>query len=106
VFKRKTPNPNTCKFCPYKYEEGCPDWVDESWGLVETNIQTGETRLTTGCLKHIIVRTLGQMFAACNRPAAAIESTRNEIVVGFTKVAEALNKQQEYINNNLRIEKK
>lgn len=56
-------------------------WIDEKVGLIETNIQTGETRLTTGCFYPIMARLYTYVIQASNRPAAAVETARNEIAI-------------------------
>ena len=75
-------NPFECKECP-ESEKGCPCWTE----LVETNIQTGEERITKDCLLKLMPRLMIEVIKASNRPAAAIESTRNSLLesldIGF-----------------------
>lgn len=57
---------------------------------METNIRTGEERFITGCFYQVIPRLMVEVIKASNRPAAAIESTRNEIAEGLHRVAQAV----------------
>lgn len=61
----------------------CPHWLNASAGIVETNSATGETRLLSGCAIVEQFRLMSTVIAASNRPAAAIESCRNEIAAGL-----------------------
>lgn len=54
---------------------------------METNIVSGEERFIVGCFYQVIPRLMVELVKASNRPAAAIESTRNEIVKGFATLA-------------------
>jgi hypothetical protein len=58
----------------------CPHWLSADAGLVETNSLTGETRLVEGCAVIENFRLMGAVIAASNRPAAAVESLRDETV--------------------------
>ena len=72
-------NPNTCDKCPQRFDPaGCQWWIEPSWGIVETNGE--ETRLLSGCcgIPHLF-RLQAYVIGASNRPAAAVESARNEI---------------------------
>ena len=64
---------------------GCPLW----WKTVQTNAQTGETRVLEECGHVQLPIYLTEVIKAANRPAAAIESTRNEIAQGLTRIAQA-----------------
>ena len=68
-------NPFECKECP-ESEKGCPCWTE----LLETNIQTGEERITKDCLLKLMPRLMIEVIKASNRPAAAMESTRNTLL--------------------------
>jgi hypothetical protein len=75
-----------CAECPEKNDEqGCPAWME----LVETN-DKGEVRINKTCLLAYFPQLVMQLIKAANRPAAAVESCRNEIVLGFGVVAAAL----------------
>jgi len=82
-------NPFECKECP-ESEKGCPCWTE----LLETNIQTGEERITKDCLFRLMPRLIVEVIKASNRPAAAIESTRNALVenltLGFKSLVETI----------------
>lgn len=78
---RLTPHPETCERCPNRYSKrGCPCWIGPEAGIFETNIETKEERLVTGCFYQVVVRLMSHVVRASNRPAAAVESFRNELV--------------------------
>lgn len=68
-------NAFNCKDCS-ESTKGCPCWTE----LVETNIQTGEERITKECLFKLMPRLMVEVIKASNRPAAAVESMRNVLV--------------------------
>lgn len=76
---------NCAKCSETNGDKGCPCWID---GIVETNIQTGEERITKGCLFTFLPRWITLVIQASNRPAAAFESARNEIVKAITLATE------------------
>ena len=87
----RKPHPETCERCPNRYEKrGCPCWITEKHGFMETNIETKEERLVTGCFYEVMPKLMIHVIAAANRPAAAFESLRNEMLLGFQGVAEVL----------------
>ena len=74
-------NSDTCEKCPHRRDKhGCPCWIGPEAGLMETHVQTGEQRQLTGCFYQVIPKVLCHVVAAANRPAAAMESLRNELV--------------------------
>lgn len=65
-----------CKRCPQSNDEkGCPAWVE----YMQTNAATGEERLQKECLFQALPVFMIETIKAANRPAAAVESTRNEL---------------------------
>lgn len=66
----------------------CPAWSD---GVVWTNVRTGEEKIVN-CSFQALMPTLVEVVKASNRPAAAVESTRNEIVNGFAALIEMTQK--------------
>jgi len=64
----------------------CPWWKDEGEMFVMKNSKTGEERIEQ-CGARVMVQGQMEVIKASNRPAAVMESTRNEIADGFTKVA-------------------
>lgn len=64
----------------------CPAWTE----YVETNEQTGEERIRRECVFQAMPKFMMFAVRAANRPAAAIESTRNEIADGFARVSQTL----------------
>lgn len=75
--RRDFKNAFKCHKCPgNSTETGCPMW----WEVLETNMQSGEERLRKGCGYTMQQTFLIEVLKASNRPAAAIESMRNEIV--------------------------
>ena len=76
-------NADNCKQCPKRNDEdGCQWW----WEWVETN-GTGQERLRKQCGKSAMQVFMVEVIKASNRPAAAVESTRNEIVKGFERLS-------------------
>jgi hypothetical protein len=72
----QTSDPNARRFCPA--------WTD---GVVWENAKTGEEHVEH-CAMRQLVPALIEVVKASNRPAAAVESARNEIVAGFTALIE------------------
>lgn len=90
MFGKKV-NPQTCERCPHRHDAaGCPCWISEQAGFLETNSATGEARFVTGCFYQVIPRLMCEVIAASNRPAAAIEGTRNEISRGLALIAQGM----------------
>jgi hypothetical protein len=70
-------NAFNCKKCPgNNTPDGCPMW----WEIVETNLQSGEERITKDCGYVLMPRFMTATIQAGNRPAAAIESFRNAFI--------------------------
>lgn len=63
----------------------CPAWTE----YVETNPASGEERLQKECLFSAMPKFMIHTLAAANRPAAAIESMRNEMSDGLGQLAAA-----------------
>jgi hypothetical protein len=82
-------NAFNCKKCPGNAgPQGCPDWI----GFVERD-DTGKERYTEQCGRQAWPLWMGHVLAASNRPAAAIESTRNALVEALNGVGRVLDKQ-------------
>lgn len=64
--------------------DGCPLWWVTRW----TN--GSEEKEIAQCGLVQLPHYLTEVIKASNRPAAAIESTRNEIAVGLARVAESI----------------
>lgn len=79
-----------CAACPRnndpKAGPSCPAW----WEWASENVGTGEARIEKMCGLTAAPIFLTEVIKASNRPAAAIESTRNEIAQGFSKVVPAI----------------
>ncbi|RJR43834.1 MAG: hypothetical protein C4567_05205 [Deltaproteobacteria bacterium] len=78
-----------CQRCPQNAgPEGCPCW----WEVVQTNVQTGAERLKKGCClsQEMLGAFLIDVIKAANRPAASVESCRNEIAKGFQQLGPAM----------------
>ena len=70
-------NAFNCDNCPKTNDEtGCPVW----WEFIETNDVTGHERITKECGFVSMPRLFVEVIKASNRPAAVMESMRNEIV--------------------------
>jgi hypothetical protein len=88
---KKTANPETCEKCPHRYDAaGCPCWIGPQAGFMETNVVTKEERFVTGCFYQVIPKLMVEVIKASNRPAAAVEGIRNEMVRGMTMIAQGL----------------
>jgi hypothetical protein len=75
-----------CKRCPGRNDDqGCPAWVE----YMQENVATGEQRLHKECLFQALPVFLVEVVKASNRPAAAVESMRNEVAGGFARLVEA-----------------
>lgn len=79
-----------CERCPKNNDPergpSCPAW----WEWTAENIATGESKIMKQCGWTALPQFLVEVIKASNRPAAAIESTRNEIAVGFQQVASSV----------------
>lgn len=67
--------------------KACPAWISEQAGFMETNISTGEERFIVGCFFQVIPKLMVEVIKASNRPAAAVESMRNETTLGLARIA-------------------
>jgi len=73
-----------CARCPESAsEDGCPCWVE----FVVQEIASGETKINKMCVFQALPTLLTHVIKASNGPAAAVESTRNEIALGLAKIA-------------------
>ncbi len=73
-----------CARCPGKAGDGgCPAF----WSTVHENPQTGETKVINACGFEQLPLYLIEVIKASNRPAAAVESMRNEMVKGLGAIA-------------------
>ena len=77
--------PITKIVCP-ESTKGCPCWVE----LIMENTQTGESRVDKDCLFRKLPALMVEVIKASNRPAAAIESTRNEMIKGLGMIAQGV----------------
>lgn len=74
----RTNDPNAKQFCPA--------WSE---GVVWTNTQTGEEKIVN-CAFRALMPAMVEVIKASNRPAAAVESTRNEIARGFAHLTSSV----------------
>jgi len=80
-------NAFNCRNCPQIGDKnGCPYW----WEILETNKTTGEEKLTKGCGTVLMQKFLLETMIAANRPAAAFEGLRNQIMGGFDRLGKIL----------------
>lgn len=79
-----------CRRCPRDGSRdgsrGCPLW----WKTVQTEVETGRERIWEECGLVQLPVYLVEVIKASNRPAAAVESMRNEMALGIERVARAL----------------
>jgi len=82
----KEPNPETCPKCPRRYDpDGCEKWIGVDQGIIETNVETKEDRIMTGCFYQIVMRALTHVIAASNQSSASSDAVRNQLA-GTTKL--------------------
>ena len=68
-------NAFNCQKCPGKGgDDGCPVWWETIWEQA-----SGETKIVKGCGFEQLPMYLTEVVKASNRPAAAVESMRNEM---------------------------
>jgi len=72
----RTADPDAKRYCPF--------WNDDP--MIWENAKTGESR-AYHCAAAMTMQTQKEVIAASNRPAAAVESVRNEISQGLGQVA-------------------
>ena len=76
-----------CKKCPKRNDvDGCPGW----WEIIYEELNTNAVKVEKGCYLTHLPKMMVEVIKASNRPAAAVESCRNEIVNGFSNVSSAL----------------
>lgn len=76
-----------CAECPQRADEaGCPYW----WEIIETNKASGEEKITKGCGTVLMQKFLIETMMAANRPAAAFEGLRNQIISGFDRIGKLM----------------
>ena len=81
---RYSKNAFNCYKCPGKGGDGgCPMF----WDTVHTNTQTSEIKTIRSCGYEQLPTYLVEVIKASNRPAAAMESTRNEMMRGLAAIA-------------------
>jgi len=74
-------NAFNCSQCPEKNGDGgCPAW----WEIVWENPQSDEVKVEKSCGLEMMPRILLEVLKASNRPAAAVESMRNEMKKDFS----------------------
>lgn len=76
-----------CKKCPGRNDDqGCPAWIE----YTQENPSTGEQRLRKECLFQALPVFLIEVVKASNRPAAAVESMRNEVANGMAQLVQVM----------------
>jgi len=79
-----------CQKCPQSNDEkGCPCWTE----LMETNVQTGQERITKKCLFQLMPNLLVQVIKAGNRPAAEISAMRGEVLNNMQQLTQVVARQ-------------
>lgn len=75
-----------CTQCPQNNDpargRSCPTW----WEWTAEHLGTGESRIVKQCGWTAMPIFFTEVIKASNRPAAAVESTRNEIATGLAEV--------------------
>ena len=60
----------------------CPAWLE----YTETNIATGDERVTKECMFQALPRFFVETIKATNYPSAVADASRNEIARGFQEL--------------------
>ncbi len=66
----------------------CPCWQQ----LTMENTATGETKVVSDCIHRLMPVLMVEVIKAANRPAAAVESIRNEMARGLGAIAGGVEK--------------
>lgn len=89
-----------CQQCPRNNDpargRSCPAW----WEWTAENVTNGETKIVRMCGWQAMPQFLTEVIKASNRPAAAVESTRNEIAAGLGRMATALERRMEQLERH------
>ena len=78
-----------CDKCPRNHDPAQGRFCVMWWETVQTNIQTGETKTLKSCGFTQLPIYLVEVIKASNRPAAAVESMRNDTYRGLMAIAQA-----------------
>lgn len=93
----KYKNAFKCHKCPQSNDEdGCPMW----WEIMETNIQTGEEKLTKDCGFQLMPKFLLETMKSGNRAAESAESHRNETVSELSRLVLATQSVSDYLKHH------
>lgn len=66
-----------CSKCPQSNTEaGCPAWVE----YVETQLETGEERITKECWFQAAPKFITRAIASANQASASVDAHRNDII--------------------------
>jgi len=77
-----------CSSCPESNtEKGCPMW----WEFMQTNNVSGEEKLQKMCGYQALPTFLIEVIKASNRPAAVMESARNDMIEAVTRIPQQIN---------------
>lgn len=80
-------NAFNCKKCPASNDKnGCPAWTELSF----QEMSTGQIKPIHDCVFQLMPIMFIEMIKASNRPAAAIEATKNEIAAQFNQLAQII----------------
>jgi hypothetical protein len=73
-----------CSKCPQSNTgDGCPNWLE----FMQTNIHTGEDRLTKMCGYQAMPMFMTEVIRASNRPAAEIGALRGDMIQALANSA-------------------
>ena len=75
--------------CP-ESTQGCPCWTE----LVMENLESGESKVVKDCLFRLLPGIMIEVIKASNRPAAAIEATRDDLVNSLGAIAHGVGQLQ------------
>jgi recombinational DNA repair protein RecR len=69
----------------------CPLWGEGDDVFILENTATGEQKIER-CGARVMIKGMIEVIKASNRPAAAVESTRNVISQGFEQVGDQISR--------------
>lgn len=81
---------NRCENCIAPKGKTCPFWIGVEHAVFEKNVSTGDQRLVTGCFPLVFMRLMEFVVHTNTSAAAAAETVRNDIALGFDNVHRVL----------------
>lgn len=79
-----------CENCIAPKGKRCPFWIGVENQVFEKNVSTGDQRPVIGCFPTVFMRLMEFVVHTNVSAAAAAETARNEIALGFSNVSRVL----------------